>query len=632
MTWIERTTIDLSIDRLPFSNEENIELLDFSRLRIMLPGKKYYHDLGALCFEERKRKYEHPNQKGYTIWLVKSETFHPERKIIIQRFSEFIYSLHRLGRRSKTIENHINIFIFFIQWCDKNYASVFLTESNVREAYFLYNQSLHEEIRENKLHVNSAAMKNRLMAIILSAIFEDNQGSLTAGIKRIRSSSFAANVTTPPSEIIAQQAITLYTHLFTQISNFVLKFEHYPFKMKLPEESVWVFPGHIAFATQSTLANRHKWKEGFWSWDYANGGINEYEVIMQFYKEPNSAERAIENAKNILEYANLDSRHSSRLTLCSLAIQCFTMLFIANTAMNITPLSQLEWETENDFEIKKDVRQGFRTVKHRAGSANVEFHITNHFFPYFQQYIKLRKWILQGIEAPLFFTLDKQRNPKKINDTLAIKLRKKLKKFDITIPSAREWRAYKSDWLIRTTDIATASLLLQNSEETVLRHYASGSKIRADQEMTTFLKKLHEKVVNPGTISTIDISVGQCKEYNAPESGESHASIQPDCHQPEGCLFCTKYYIHADEQDIRKLCSCLYVITESRVLADSETHFNAVFGAVIKRIEFLLETISAKNDALKYKVENIRREVTEHEKLTNYWAAKLKMLVELEVI
>jgi integrase len=50
------------------------------------------------------------------------------------------------------------------------------------------------------------------------------------------------NVTTPPSELIAQKAILLYTHLFTGISNFILNAEHYPFKMKLPEESVWVFP------------------------------------------------------------------------------------------------------------------------------------------------------------------------------------------------------------------------------------------------------------------------------------------------------------------------------------------------------------------------------------------------------
>ena len=129
-----------------------------------------------------------------------------------------------------------------------------------------------------------------------------------------------------------------------------------------------------------------------------------------------------------------------------------------------------------------------------------------------------------------------------------------------------------------------------------------------------------------------DISVGQCKEYRTPMSDDSSRSIIPDCTQPEGCLFCTKYYVHADEQDIRKLCSCLYVITETRILADSEIHFNTVFGAVIKRISFLLETISSKSKALKKMVERIQHEVVEEEKLTYYWAAKLQMLVDLEMI
>ncbi len=632
MAWVERNTIDLSLNHLLFSNEENIKVFDFSRLRVTLPGKKYPYDFGVLCFGERKRKSPHPGRKDFTIWLHKQETLHAERIKVVQRFSEFIYSLHRLGKRCRTLENYINTFISFVQWCDQNYPSVFLTETKVRDAYSLYNQALLEEIRKNKLHVNSAALKNRLIIVILSAIFEDNKGQLTSGIKRIRANSFAANVTAPPTETIAQNAILLFTHLFIGTSNFVLKSEPYPFKLKLPDEMVWLFPGHIAFATQLSLAKRHEWREGLWGWDYANGVIADYKTITHHYKKPDSAYRAIENAKNILDYANLDYRHSARLALCSLAIQCFTMLFIANTAMNIAPLSQLEWETNNDFESSKDMRQGFRTIKHRAGNALVEFHITNHFFPYFQQYIKLRQWILQGVKAPLFFTLDKQQMPKKINDTLAFKLRKKLEKFEIKIPSAREWRAYKSDWLIRTTDVATASLLLQNSEETILRHYAGGSKIRADQEMTTFLKKLHEKVVKPETISTLDISVGQCREHNVPESEIHHDSIQPDCYQPEGCLFCTKYYVHADDQDIRKLYSCLYVITESRVIADSEIHFNKVFGAVIKRITFLLDAISMKSDVLKHKVEKIRREVTEEEKLTNYWASKLQMLVELEMV
>ena len=96
----------------------------------------------------------------------------------------------------------------------------------------------------------------------------------------------------PPSELIAQKAIHLYTHLFTGISNFILNAEHYPFKMKLPEESVWVFPSNISFATQSTLANRDEWKTGVWGWDYVNGVVAEYETIVQHYQKTTGAKNS----------------------------------------------------------------------------------------------------------------------------------------------------------------------------------------------------------------------------------------------------------------------------------------------------------------------------------------------------
>ncbi|MBL4705145.1 MAG: hypothetical protein JKY54_11525, partial [Flavobacteriales bacterium] len=286
----------------------------------------------------------------------------------------------------------------------------------------------------------------------------------------------------------------------------------------------------------------------------------------------------------------------------------------------------------SEFEILKDTLQGFRTVKHRAGGVEVEFHITSHFLPYFRQYLKLRSWILQGGKAPLFFTLDNQRGPKKIDASLVTKLRIKLKVFELTIPSAREWRAYKADWLIRTTDVATASLLLQNSEETVLQNYSEGSKSRADREMTDFLQALHIKVVQPNAIPTQDISVGQCRDYHAPKNDGSLSVIQPDCHQPEGCLFCTNYRVHADEDDIRKLCSCQYVITQTRALAASEAHFNEIFGVVVQRISGLLKTIAHKSETLKQEVARIQHEVTEDEQITHYWSEKLRLLVDLGVV
>lgn len=409
MALIERKTIDLPIDELPFSDEEKISLIDFSNLRVILPGKKTIHDLGVLCFKERIRKDRCAAKKGFMIWQVNPKTLYPERKHAIKQFAKYIYSLHCFGKRSETILGHINVLRHFIQWCDNEYPHAFLTITDARKAYFLYTKMLMDEIRKNSQHVNSAAIKQCLILNILSAIFDDNHGFLAAGIKKIRSSRIAANNTIAPSENTAEQAIALYTHLFNGISKFLLDNDDYPFQMKLPNESVWVFPGHPTFITKKMQLNRAGLKERLWVWDYVNGKIFSYEEIRHHYSRPYRAKEMVINAIQFLKNANSDQYHFARLNLAFLAIECFIMLFIANTGMNITPLSQLQWDTNQDFQCSKNIQHGFKTVKHRAGGMNVEFHITTHFLPYFRKYLELRKWVLQGQNAPLFFLRNKQK-------------------------------------------------------------------------------------------------------------------------------------------------------------------------------------------------------------------------------
>lgn len=632
MSLIERKTIDLPIDELPFGDEEKVSLIDFSNLRVILPGKKTIHDLGVLCFKERLRKDKCAAKKGFMVWQVNPKTLYPERKHAIKQFAKHIYSLHCFGKRSKTILGHINVLKHFIRWCDNEYPQAFLTIKDARKAYFLYTKMLMEEVRKNSLHVNSAAINQRKILSILSAIFDDNRGFLVAGIKKIRNSRIAANNVIPPSENTAEQVITLYTHLFNGINKFLLGNENYPFQMKLPHETVWMFPGHPTFLTQSMLLNQSELKERLWVWDYMNGNILTSEEIKHHYSRPYRAKEMVRNAIQFLKNANSDQYHFARLNLAFLAIECSIMLFITNTGMNITPLSQLQWDTNQDFQCSKNIQHGFKTVKHRAGGANVEFHITTHFLSYFRKYLELRKWVLQGQNAPLFFLRDKQHNIKIVDNNLAVKLRVKLKKFGLVIPSAREWRAYKSDWLIRKTDIATTALLLQNSKETVVQSYIAGSKISADNEMTAFLNSMHLKVIKAKEVHTTEISVGHCLKYSEPKSEAFESVIQPDCHQPEGCLFCDKYRVHADEDDIRKLYSCRYVINETRTLATSELHFEKVFGVVLNRIDSLLKFIASKNTVLNQMVERIKSEVIEECRLTSYWSSKLQMLTELMVI
>lgn len=53
-------------------------------------------------------------------------------------------------------------------------------------------------------------------------IYDDKDGNLFEGIRRIRNSNEANNSTKPPSESDAKGALTVYLKLFEQLSSFVL--------------------------------------------------------------------------------------------------------------------------------------------------------------------------------------------------------------------------------------------------------------------------------------------------------------------------------------------------------------------------------------------------------------------------
>lgn len=102
--------------------------------------------------------------------------------------------------------------------------------------------------------------------------------------------------------------------------------------------------------------------------------------------------------------------------------------------------------------------------------------------------------------------------------------------------------------------------------------------------------------------------VGSCTLPGVPHSAETTAPIALDCRNPESCFFCDKYKVHADECDTRKIISCRYCIQRTGPLTSSVEHFEQVFGAILARIEQILDEIGRKA-ANPIMVEDIRHSV-----------------------
>lgn len=100
------------------------------------------------------------------------------------------------------------------------------------------------------------------------------------------------------------------------------------------------------------------------------------------------------NIDNDMDQANADQYHQSRILAASLAQQSFIMLFCANTGMGASQIAQIEW-VDQQFSVVRE-KQGFKTIKYRAGNKEVSFLITTSFIKIFTKYLKLRDHLLKG--------------------------------------------------------------------------------------------------------------------------------------------------------------------------------------------------------------------------------------------
>jgi hypothetical protein len=249
--------------------------------------------------------------------------------------------------------------------------------------------------------------------------------------------------------------------------------------------------------------------------------------------------------------------------------------------------------------------------------------------------LKLRKYLLGDIDCEyLFFSFGGSPlgQPGKMGNSVLREHHKTLRIIDPQVPSvlSREWRAAKSDWLIRNTDIATTAQILNTSVKTVIQHYSAGSETQHCEEVSNYFVHVTETVIARGEVidNGIDRAVGVCSSYGAPHQIDRNAPVASDCMSPEGCLFCDKFKIHADDRDTRKLISCRYCIQQTTHLASSEEQFQRMFTPIFERIEQLLVEIAHRDEAM---VKRIEKEVAEGE-LDSFWASKLEMLINLELI
>ena len=606
--------------------------------------KGYTIDFGAWCYLRRSSKKRIRGQSRE----VAIESRCPIRIEQVARLIAQLVELSASGQFAPfTLKSRYKDFEKFLFWCDANDRSDVLHDiSSARRAIPAYVFELRREISAGAIANNAAAT----MQTAAIRVLQEHHGiyDLDQGLNLIRENRKGHVGTPVPSDEAVGRLVGFCSHIFSGLYDLVIGFEPYPFQLKIPaflgwpNDSLWVFPSkHWRVTPEETLPLTRKTFN--FVFDYKTGRVREVEEIRGYYSRLGSATKAVRDTQQRILEANTDQYHDVRLKAAMIAMGAFATVFIAATGMNYSQFVSLPWSEELDQLPREPIaeRRHFRTIKYRANDKEVTFTISLRFAPMLRRYLELRKWILRDRTFDyLFFGFQDKHSipigsiePSQVSRQFVNEYLDLVETMTAQVPrvTARELRSAKQDFLIRHFDPVTASSLMQHSLKTAIKAYSKGSETLAQKEMGDYLNQVEETVLKQGEdpVGSAARPTGLCVKEDSPQPIIINPPTKPNCKDQEGCLYCDKYRVHADEIDARKLLSLHYCLRQTAHFAASAEEHAAVFGHLLTRIDSLLEQICSKTPEMSAPIKRIRNEVDEEGKLDAYWAAKLDFLYQL---
>lgn len=636
---------------LPVPIPDGVEVL-YPEQIILTFSNNQTLDIGALCYLRRQRPIYLKGQRrkrDVKDMLVDLSSLDHTRSNLIKRIIAYISADVANGRRD-FINYWIRIIYFFNWLDDNNLSGAFDSDSGIRLAFSTYNKYIKERFEQSAVSRRHAAGTIRMTKQFLNGFLGTDD--IDRGVALLSEKRDGSSATAPISEADRKKILALCDAFFKNVTIFVLKNEPYPYRIHLPlylgwdRNEMWIFPNAKWCMTPEDIAKRDTLNRQYWAYNYVEGRVSTLQELIDINAFPTRSDYrqgAIRAAENNLKQSNADSRHLQRMKMVSRAQHAFVVLFMLYTAMNFEQVRQLKWDKNST--LKTEVgRQGFRVVKWRAGGKEQNFEIQSKFYPDFLRFLELRQFALGGYDFEyLFFSLfwykDSVMTPMPMSTGSEIRYfyRETLQHIDPSLPRVvlQQFRASKSDWMLRNNvSPSTAATILQNSEETINRSYAAGSPIVHQEEMTSFFDCLTSKIF-PIVVcdaespeDTMAGPAGSCAVYCQPLASNTNAPWKPDCRDPEGCFWCANYRVHADETDVRKLYSCRFCIQCLSVMTESTEEFEQRFWPVVDRIDEILDEVRPHlvDHGL---LERVKYQVEEEGELSDYWAAKFSMLINL---
>ncbi|MGQ7936925.1 hypothetical protein [Paraburkholderia sp. D1E] len=616
----------LIIVEVPFSTD--LEVSNPERLAMKFEGSESLGHIWTFAYLRREKRIGKPAD-----WPIDEASFFPPRVAVIANLAKVLSQIMRgKGCSAISLFHQYRTLVSFMDWLDeRNRGALVWIERDVSEAAVLdFCRELTVDVANEKISSKTASLNQANLLEIAREYYDDRICRTFRPIRQQRGTPTRA-----PDEGALKSFRACMSEVFDIASKTVVYFEPFPVRFAIfdGEESrqIWHFPNGKSASTLSGV-------RGGAAWNANTGSLRTVEEIKSIYapssKNPSSAaHKALRDAERILNESNTKKHHAERLSLASFGCLAFAALFALETGLNQSVLQGLDFSETLREDLKNGAvtRKSFRAMKFRAGGKEITASISLRFLPYLQRYFDLRDYVMQEKGcASLFVFVDSNGEGAPLpNGWFKTFLKRRVKRLGIVLPKMglRKIRAAKQDYLIRHATPEVAAAIMGHSLQTALSSYSNGSEANHALEMGQYLVSLEETIVraSQGLGDALESGVGKCTDYLNPVPIATDTPIVPKCDSSEGCLFCGKYRIHADEIDVRKIVSCRYSLNVTFGTNGGED----VIIRTLQRIETLLGELREINAEL---VERVTREVDEDEALDPFWAAKLEQLAVLGLL
>lgn len=625
-------------------SEVTHEFAEPERLRLQLSPKemKKPFDIGSFAYFIRGENENVWDDRGTPVVI---ESFVESRRELVVRLLESL-----AGLRDSSVRARLRIIEYFIDWLNaQGYREVFASAPQAQKAYQNYTAHLNHQIAHQAWKPRSALNYQRNASIVIELLYPENSHHILAGAVRIIAEKGSEAASGAHVEVYRDVCLAIAR----QCSVFVLNSQPYPFVVSIRDYEVVGFPSNQGWvgpfkespssynAGERRIATVEEWL-----------AASEKKARKRLYKS--EAERDLVAAKANLDAANEDERHWHRLQVAGLAAKAYASLFVMITGATPTEFDQFSYADALEVE-KSPVKKELSAVKFRAGGKATLYNIGRDTgLSLLKEYLKLREWILNGAtHEGLFFTMPATGARVSTNHEFSyLKTTDMMSRFfrsvsgtfldpKVRILSPRKMRKHKSLGMHSAgVSPSTVAANLNHSEAVNLSTYSEATPEQQAAEFGRFWQAMHhaaqvvrERSQRPakGEIAT---ATGHCDGFSQPipVCDFGAVAIEPNCRSQYGCLYCEHYICHSDEEDLHKIVSLQYVINAVRKAAPDAAHAEALYKELSIRIEFILEALGERSDAVKQLVEAIKVKVFEYGELTPFWENRLSRYEKMGVV